>query len=114
MVIPLWWLVLPLLASVALVPAVSRGAASARLIIPAFAVATLWKGADTFAPALLRAWASQGPAEGQFVSISIGLAIGGIGPWPPRQWSRWIAGVPLAVGLLVVFYDVLQVGPLLL
>lgn len=94
------WLVLPLLAAVVLVTDRERGRATARLIVPVFALATLDAASGTLDLSSLADWALATPSNGLFLSISLGLAIGGIGPWPPAAWRRWVAGLPLVLVLL--------------
>lgn len=110
---PLLYLLLPLLASVALLPA-WRGQATARLIIASFAVASLSIGTGSLAVDELAAWAGQGRSQALFVSLSIGIAIGGLGLWSRRGWLWWATALPLAAALLVVSWSSLRALPFLL
>ena len=78
-------LLVPLLACVALLPG-HRGAASARVILAAFALASLQVGTGSLVPFEMQAWAGQGPSQQLFVSLTIGIALGGLGLWSRRGW----------------------------
>lgn len=111
MISPLILLLLPLLATIALLSR-WRGPAVARLIIAGFAVATLDLATGSLVPGELVAWAGRGGSHSMFVSLSSGIAIGGLGLWSRRGWLWWGPALPLALGLLVVFWSVLQWLPL--
>jgi hypothetical protein len=110
---PLPYLLLPLLVCVALLPR-WRGAAAARLVIAAFGLATLHVGTGSLLPSELRTWAAQGSSQEVFVSLSTGMVLGGLGLWSRRGWLWHLAAIPVLSGLLLVFWPVFQVLPLLL
>jgi hypothetical protein len=108
------WLLLPMLAAVAVVEPALRGRAAARLAVATFAIATLEAAVGTLAPAVLHEWAGTEASNALFVSVSTGLAIGAVVPWPRRAWREWLPGLPLAVSLVAALVSVIQWGPLVL
>lgn len=102
------WLTLPLVVAVALVPDRGRGTAVARVILVGFALATLVAGGGTLRTDMLVTWADASASRGQFISISLGVLLGGLAPWPPRDWRRWVAGVPLAAYAIVALGSVVR------
>jgi len=108
------WLLLPILAAVAVVEPALRGRAAARLAVATFAVATLDAAVGTLSPAVLHEWAATEASNALFVSISAGLAIGAVVPWPRREWREWLPGLPLAVSLVAALVSVIQWAPLAL
>lgn len=107
------FLLIPLLAGVAGLPE-WRGQAAARVIIATFALATLQLATGSLEPGELRRWAAQGASQQLFISLSIGIAVGGLGLWAPRGWWWYLSATPLGAGLLWVAWHALRIGPLLL
>ncbi len=110
---PLPYLIIPLLTCVWMLPT-WRGKAGARVIIGVYALSTLLAGSGSLMPGELVRWAALGSSQGMFVSLSIGIAIGGMGPWLRHGWLWHVCALPLTLGLLFVFRDALQPLPLLL
>lgn len=110
----LTWLLLPPLAMLGLIPAAERGRVVGRLVVFAFAIGTLWVGVGDLHPESLRAYAAASPGAALFVSLSAGLLLGGLMPWPPAAWRSWVAGLPLVVAAVVIVWPSLRVGPYLL
>src|SRR5690606_24025283 len=108
------WLCLPLLAAVIVLPPPLRGAATARLVVVTFGLATLAAAIGTLDPTALRTWAMADSSNALFVSVSVGVVVGGVAPWPPAGWRQWVAGVPLAVLLLANHAAALRWPPLIL
>lgn len=107
-------LLLPPLLVCALVPADQRGPAVARLLVPGFALGTLDRGVGDLALGALRAHATGSPEGALFVSLSVGVMLGGAAPWPPRHWKSWTAALPPGLVALGAIWPGLRVGPLLL
>jgi hypothetical protein len=84
------------------------------VVIGAFALATLQLATGSLDTAELTAWASQGSSQAMFVSLSAGIACGGLALWARRGWLWFLPAVPMVVGLLSVFWVALQPLPLLL
>lgn len=90
------------------------GPVAARVVMIAFGLAALGLGAGTLVPAAVADYAAGGPDPGLFVSVTLGLMIGAVAPWPFAGWRRWAGGVPLVVALLLPSLGHLQPLPLLL
>ncbi len=110
----LWWLLLPALAGLAIARPAERGPVVARVVVLAFALGTLLAGVGGLATAELRGYAQASPGGALFVSLSTGMLLGGMLPWPPRGWRAWIGAAPLAVAGLVIAWPALRAGPYLL
>lgn len=108
------WLLLPPLLAIALVPGDQRGPTVARTLVASFALGTLDRGIGDLAFAALRTHAVGSPEGALFVSLSVGVMLGGAAPWPPRQWKGWTALLPLGLVALWAIWPGLRVGPLLL
>lgn len=94
----LTWFALPLLVGPLLAAPRRRGEAMARVVIAGLALGALLVGADTTEPAALVRYAARDPGGALFVSLSIGLIVGALGPWPwPLDRRSFLAGVPLLV-----------------
>lgn len=108
------WLLLPMVVVVGVVEPALRGRAAGRVVVATFAIATLEAAVGTLSPAVLHEWAGLNASNALFVSISAGLAIGAVVPWPRRAWREWLPGLPLAVALIAAFLSVIRWAPLAL
>jgi hypothetical protein len=108
----LWWSA-PLLALPWSAPAGARGRAMARLLITGFGVGALYVGVGSLAPGEVAGYAALRPDNAMFVSLTVGLMLGALGPWPPPvDWRGLSLGLPLMVVLLVSVGSRLQLAPL--
>ncbi len=96
----LLWLSLPLVLPVILADGEGRGTAVARLLIAAFGLAAVFRGAGTLAPAAVRAHALTSSEAALFTAVTVGIVIGGLALW--QVTSRWslLASLPLLTGML--------------
>lgn len=106
---------LPLLALPWLVEATDRGRVAARLVIVGLALGALLAGAGTLEPAGLGRYSAAASGNALFVSLSVGILLGCLLPWPPR-WplGATLLGIPLAVVALIPLVSGINVGGLLL
>ncbi len=96
---PLTWLVLPLVLAPWLAPLDRLGAAASRLVLAGLALGALRVGVGTLELADLVSYAAR-EGNGAFVSLSLGLLIGGaLVPWEALT-SRlaWLASAPALLG----------------
>jgi hypothetical protein len=101
--LPLTSLALPVLLALGWQSLATRGVLAARLLIIAFGLAALHQGAGVLGIADLQHYMRQGAGPQLFVSINIGLIVGGgLIPRPLLDWRQWLPGLPLTIGLALV------------
>jgi hypothetical protein len=93
------WLVLPLVLAPWLGPLDRLGVSAARLVLAGLGLGALHVGVGTLELADLASYAAR-EGNGAFVSLTIGLLIGGaLVPWDaPRSGLAWLASVPALLG----------------
>jgi hypothetical protein len=93
------WLVLPLVLAPWLAPLDRLGAAAARLVLAGLGLGALHVGVGTLELADLASYAAR-EGNGAFVSLTLGLLIGGaLVPWDaPRSGLAWLVSVPALLG----------------
>ncbi len=108
-------LAIPLLAGPILAPERQRGQAMARIVVSGLALGALWVASGITSAAEIHAYAATDPSNALFVSITLGLLVGVLGPWPlPIHRTSWSSGVPLMLVPLALNLGVVRWGPLLL
>lgn len=87
----------------------------ARIVLSALSLGAFWVAAGITTPGGIRSYAATGPDNALFVSITLGLLIGALGPWPlPIHRRSWWTGLPLLVVPLGGTLGVVRWGPLFL
>lgn len=101
----LTWLALPLLLGPLLASRSRRGEAIARVVLAGFTVGALVVGAETAVPGELARYAAATPGNALFVSLTLGLLIGALGPWPwpPDRWPQVVA-LPVLAGAVAAMW----------
>lgn len=89
------WLLLPPLAAILAVPCDARGVAAARLVVATFAVAALSVAVGEAAIPAVEAFGAAGPGNPLFLSITAGLVLGAMCPFPRATRLSAVALVPL-------------------
>lgn len=108
-------LAIPLLAGPLLAPARQRGQAMARIVVAGLALGALWVAAGITSAAEIHAYATTDQSSALFISITLGLLVGALGPWPlPIHRTSWLTGIPLMLVPLLLNLDALRWGPWLL
>lgn len=108
------WLLLVPLGATAIARPTDRGTAVGRVTVMAFAVATLLAGVGDLHHLALRHYAVASPGGALFVSLSAGLLLGAMLPWPPRAWRSWIGGLVLVLFAAWIAWPAFRPGPYLL
>ncbi|MEO8479526.1 MAG: hypothetical protein ABI542_07820 [Gemmatimonadota bacterium] len=108
-------LAIPLLAGPVLAPERQRGQAMARIVVIGLALGALWVASGITSVADIHTYAATDPSNALFVSITLGLLLGALGPWPlPVHRPSWFTGIPLLLVPLGLNVGVVRWGPLLL
>jgi len=108
-------LAMPLLVNPLLAPLHHRGQAMARIVVSGLALGALWVAAGITSVAEIHAYAATDPSNALFISITLGLLVGALGPWPlPFHRASWLTAAPLMLVPVGLNLGVLRGGPLLL
>ncbi len=94
------WLLLPPLAAIAAVPREARGVAAARVVVAAFAIASLFVAVGEASIPAIEAFAASAGGNPLFLSITAGLLLGAACPWPRATRQSAVALVPLVACVL--------------
>ncbi len=78
-----------------------------------FALGALATASGTLEPGELAQYAARTADNALFVSLTLGLVLGALGPWPPRvEWRSAVCAVPLVAALLATGWSTVRWAPL--